>query len=202
MVFKEQLCHFQSHLLPNFSMWADIELEWGSCFYILNRFEETKRWCANCAHSTATATPEQRTKKKQQIQTRNGKQQTTKWNFICSAHIMPNSHNWSYCSYAGRHVTSKESQSILGPHFISNAVVEIVRVVVSQKSETPETYEAKALLKFQNSRAHYIDYLGLRSNNRNLTTNKATCAVRRTSQYNEIKKWPHLHSLDPQRQTS
>lgn len=39
-------------------------------------------------------------RRKQQTKIRNDKQQTTKWNFICSAHMMPNSHNWSYWSYA------------------------------------------------------------------------------------------------------
>lgn len=87
MVFKEQLCHFQSHLLPNFSMWAwDIELEWGSCLYTLNRFNETKRWCANCAHSTATATT--RTKDQEKTANKNKKRQTAnnkmKFHLFCT----------------------------------------------------------------------------------------------------------------------
>ena len=142
MVFKEQLCHFQSHLLPNFSMWAwDIELEWGSCLYTLNRFNETKRWCANCAHSTATATTEQSTKKK--TANLNKKRQTA--NNKMKFHL--------FCTYHAKLI-----QLIL--LYVCYDMSPLKIPFNTQKSE------AETLLKFQNSREHYVDYLGLRSNNK------------------------------------
>ena len=62
------------------------KFQWGSCLYTLNRFNETKRWCANCAHSTATATTEQSTKKK--TANKNKKRQTAnnkmKFHLFCT----------------------------------------------------------------------------------------------------------------------
>ena len=148
----------------------DIELEWGSCLCTLNGFKETERWRANGAHATAPATTTtttttmttttttttttnnkgQRTKNKEQRtnskqQTTNKKQQTANnkinLQLFCTYHakltqVILLSMLW--------HVTSEDHNQYFA-HLISNSVR-----VVSQQVWSPETYEVKALLKFQN----------------------------------------------------